>query len=199
MQSSLLSGSCASPQCSRKLKWILLSFPKGNLLTVCAKQKALPYWTSHHTSLSWVDVNSQSPRWAFTSENGLSESQWQWGHGKDSPNDSFQWRPRVAARNGKSEVEQGSEGLKGDQYKIQMQHGTTPIGWSFCHKVKEFLCPLSPATHLFFFTQILQESISGRRCHGLWRKDRFLKNQYFDRNHVWLYGEWEHHLKTLRI
>lgn len=102
-------------------------------------------------------------------------------------------------KQGKSEVEQGSEGLKGDQYKIQMQHGTTPIGWSFCHKVKEFLCPLSPATHLFFFTQILQEAISGRRCHGLWRKDRFFKNQYFDRNHVWMYGEWEHHFKRLRI
>lgn len=65
------------------------------------------------------------------------------GHGKDSPDDAFLKEAQSGNEKlGKSEVEQGSKGFKGDQYKIHMHHGNTSIGQSFYHKTKEFLCPL---------------------------------------------------------
>lgn len=180
------------PKFSRKLKWILLSFPKRNILAVHlykAESLALPDFSPHIPVLSWckqpiLKMSFHLWKWPLwismamreamakilqmTLSNGDLEQQWETGEIRNL---------RGASTRSRSTVEP----------PLQSKASVTRLRNFFAH----FPQPHTSSS----FPQILQEAISGRRCHGLWRKD---KNQYFNRKPIWMYGEWEHHFKMFR-
>lgn len=152
------------------MKGDCIEFPKRNLLTLClcnAESLALLDFSPH--LLYWIGVNSQSPIWAFTSENGLSDSRWQWGRLWQRfskwlfPDRDLEHSEKL----GKSEVEQVLRDSRGSGPRSKCTTELPLQSEASATKAKEFLCPIPQPHTSFFFPQILQEAISWRRCHGL--------------------------------
>ena len=196
----LPSGSCDSPQFSRKRKSIRLSFPKKNLISMGAEGKVLPSQASHHTSLSWIGAKSQSLNWVFTSESGLTNSPWGWGR----PWQSFsKWlfpdgRHRTSGREwGNQRLSKDLRDLRGTCARTKCTMELHAIQ-SFCSKAQEFLWLSSPAPYLHFFPQILMRLYQERdtmKFGAPWRKDTFLKiSVSIESTYGWMVSEnniWE--------